>query len=602
MRAFGAVTTLVSFAVFFSAGAMLRADEATWWSFRKPVRPRVPALHQREWIRTPVDAFVLAALEARGLQPAPLAERAVLIRRLTYDLLGLPPTPAEIDAFVRDVDPLAYEKLIDRLLASPQYGERWARHWLDVVHYGDTHGYDKDKRRDYAWPYRDYVIRSLNEDKPYSRFVEEQVAGDVLFPHDANGIIATGFIVAGPWDFVGHVELREGTVDKLKARLLDRDDMLANTFSTFQSLTVHCARCHDHKFDPIGQKDYYRLQAVFAGVERGNRAYAIRNRLPHLVYAATVNPPRPIHELHRGSVEQPRKLAVPGTLEAITELPFEFRDARPEHEGGRRAALALWLTEGRNPLTRRSIVNRVWHYHFGRGLVDTPNDFGKMGSTPTHPSCSTGWRAGFSNVANRSKNCTGLFSIVQSTGSRLLRFGFAKTDATTLSVAMNRQRLDAESIRDAVLAISASWTYAGGRRLVRFKDDHSPVYDHMAIDKTTIRKHFAERSILHGSQRTQSFLDFWIARRESEHASSECGLRRCRRWRRSAIRSCSTVGFLPSLCVVRIAISPPKSSTRTLMLGRRPDPAGWSLTGYVKVHGLAQACHAVQLGRIAFID
>ena len=164
--------------------------------------------------------------------------------------------------------------MVDRLLASPRYGERWGRHWLDVVHYADTHGYDKDKRRDHAWPYRDYVIRAFNEDKPYARFIQEQLAGDVLFPgRRPDGVVATGFVAAGPWDFVGQVELREGTVDKEDTRVLDRDDMVINAISTFDSLTVHCARCHDHKFDPIPQKDYYRLQAVFAGVERADRPY-----------------------------------------------------------------------------------------------------------------------------------------------------------------------------------------------------------------------------------------------------------------------------------------------------------------------------------------
>src|SRR5262249_17463261 len=156
----------------------------------------------------PVDAFILATLGANSLQPSPPADKRTLIRRVTYDLHGLPPTPAEIEAFVQDASPDAYDKLIDRLLASPRYGERWARHWLDVVHYGDTHGYDKDKRREHAWPYRDYVIRSFNGDKPYGLFVQEQVAGDVLFPRSPDGIVATGFLAAGPWDFVGHVELR----------------------------------------------------------------------------------------------------------------------------------------------------------------------------------------------------------------------------------------------------------------------------------------------------------------------------------------------------------------------------------------------------------
>src|SRR5713101_6751350 len=245
----------------------LRAQDRPedWWSFRPLALPSIPKVNDKNWIKNPIDSFILAKLEAKDLKPAPPADRATLIRRVTYDLHGLPPTPDEIDAYVNDPAPDAYEKLIDRLLASPRYGERWGRHWLDVVHYGDTHGYDKDKRRDHAWPYRDYVIRSLNADKHYGRFVKEQIAGDVLFPSDPDSVVATGFIAAGPWDFVGHVELREDTVEKMKTRVLDRDDMVANTMTTFMSLTAHCARCHAHKFDPISQQEYYGLQADFAG-------------------------------------------------------------------------------------------------------------------------------------------------------------------------------------------------------------------------------------------------------------------------------------------------------------------------------------------------
>ena len=188
-----------------------------------------------------------------------------MYRRLSFDLLGLPPDPDDVDAFVADPDPLAYEKLVDRLLASPRYGERWARHWLDVVHYGDTHGYDKDKPRPNAWPYRDYVIRALNSDKPYARFVQEQIAGDVLWPETVDGPTATGFIAAGPWDFIGHAELPETKLDGQMARLMDRDDMVTNTFNTFCSLTVQCARCHHHKFDPVSQREYHALKAVFGG-------------------------------------------------------------------------------------------------------------------------------------------------------------------------------------------------------------------------------------------------------------------------------------------------------------------------------------------------
>jgi hypothetical protein len=184
-----------------------RFDRETWWAFRPLARPPVPAVRDRNWTRTPVDAFVLARLEAEGLRPRPEADRRTLIRRLSFDLHGLPPTPEQIDRFLKDQSPDAYERLVDRLLASPRYGERWGRHWLDVVHYGDTHGYDKDKRRDHAWPYRDYVIRSLNEDVAYSQFIREQVAGDVFEPGEPRGTIATGFISTGPWDFVGHVEL-----------------------------------------------------------------------------------------------------------------------------------------------------------------------------------------------------------------------------------------------------------------------------------------------------------------------------------------------------------------------------------------------------------
>ncbi|MBY0231941.1 MAG: DUF1549 domain-containing protein, partial [Gemmataceae bacterium] len=248
-------------------GVVLKEKEQ-WWSLRKLERPPVPRMAGAS---NPIDAFLLARLEKEGLRMSPEAPRAVLLRRLCYDLTGLPPTPAQIDAFLADHRPDAYERLADRLLSSPAYGERWARHWLDVARYADTHGYDKDKRRDDAWPYRDWVVSALNAGLPWRDFVRMQLAGDVLKPGTREGLAAGGFVVAGPWDFVGHVELREGTVDKLKTRVNDRDDMLAAALGTFASATVGCARCHDHKFDPIPMRDYYRLQAVFAGVERGSR-------------------------------------------------------------------------------------------------------------------------------------------------------------------------------------------------------------------------------------------------------------------------------------------------------------------------------------------
>ena len=535
--------------------ADLRWEGQRWWAFEPLVRPSVPPVRTSGWARNPIDRFILAALEGRGLAPAPEADRRTLIRRLTFDLIGLPPTPEEIEAFVGDEDPLAYEKLVDRLLASPHHGERWGRHWLDQVHYGDTHGYDKDKRRDHAWPYRDYVIRAFNEDRPYGQFVREQVAGDLLEPGEFQGIAATGFLAAGPWDFVGHVELREGTVDKKKAQTLDRDDILSSTMATFVSLTVHCARCHDHKFDPIRQSDYYGLQAVFAGLDRGDRSWeppeqAVRRQAltqrreelrqameslgrqpseelssssssssargvagrnepgetdhrramveqaladverelaalppPQRVYGVLPRPPRPIWELRRGDVEQPGAEAHPGALACVAGLPSRFALDQPENEGTRRVALAEWLTAPENVLTWRSIANRLWVHHFGRGIVQTPNDFGRNGVRPTHPEL-LDWLAVELRDGGQSLK-TLHRSIVTSAVYR--QDSRSRPDAERIDAdnrflwRQNRRRLEAEAIRDSVLAVCGTLdrTMGGpGFDLFRFKDDHSPVYDH----------------------------------------------------------------------------------------------------------------------------
>jgi hypothetical protein len=240
-----------------------------WWSLQKVTRPELPAVKQPGWVRNGIDVFVLHKLESSGLRPAAEADRATLIRRLYFDLLGLPPTPSEIDEFVHDDHLDAYERLVDKLLASPHYGERWGRHWLDVARYCESQGFERDKLRDHAWRYRDYVIRSFNQDNPYPRFVAEQIAGDVLQPVTHDGIVATGFLVAGPWDEVGATQ--QSAVMRLRVREEELEDMLAAVGQTFLGLTVNCARCHDHKFDPIPQKDYYRLKAVFDGAVPGDR-------------------------------------------------------------------------------------------------------------------------------------------------------------------------------------------------------------------------------------------------------------------------------------------------------------------------------------------
>jgi hypothetical protein len=586
-----------------------RVGQETWWSLQPLAHHKVPHADST-WIRTPIDAFVLAQLRQKGLTPSPEADKRTLIRRLSFDLHGLPPTPEELQAFLADQAPDAYERLVDRLLASPRYGERWGRYWLDVVHYGDSHGYDKDKPRLNAWPYRDYVIRSLNENKSYSRFVQEQIAGDVLFPDEPDGMIATGFIAAGPWDLVGHAELREGTTDKEIARVLDRDDMVTATISTFVSLTVHCARCHDHKFDPIKQEDYYSLQAVFAGVDRADRPFdidpqkhrrrqillqqkrsiqielqplldkveqiaspeiaQIDNRLqdlggqlaalttpkseseallkkqfkadveqaakrrkelvdalvdstthsaiehltakmkevdqlieqlgkPQLVYAESsffernqnfrpALQPRPIHLLMRGNVQAPGQLVGPGAISCVRTLPARFNLDNPNDEGSRRAALAKWVTDPNNMLTWRSIVNRVWQNHFGTGIVDTPNDFGRMGSLSTHPELLDWLALWFRDEARGSLKSLDRLIVTsaayrQSSGYRIDE---ARIDSDNRFLwRMNRTRLDAESIHDSVLQISGKLDLKMGGPGVQqfyFKDDHSPVYDYARFD------------------------------------------------------------------------------------------------------------------------
>jgi mono/diheme cytochrome c family protein len=578
----------------------LRADRKrdVLWSLQPLRKAPVPRM-ESSWVRTPIDAFVLARLNEMKLTPSPEADAVTLIRRLTYDLHGLPPAWEEIQGFVADRSPDAYEKLVDRLLASPRYGERWGRHWLDVVHYGESHGYDKDKPRRNAWPYRDYVIAAFNQDKPYARFVEEQLAGDVLWPDDPQGVVATGFIAAGPWDFVGQVELREGTTDKNITRLLDRDDMVMTTMSTFVSMTAHCARCHNHKFDPIPQEDYYSLQAVFAGVDRADRpydldpkVYATRRPLlerrralmvelrplldaaanasspelqkldetlsalkldfaetkkaelqpqiarftaerkamvqallsqetrdqtqrlaadlqsldreldrlgkPQLVYAAAnfFDPqstftfaidPRPITMLQRGSVESPGKPVGPGALSCIQSLPARFAMKAGETEGARRAALAHWITAGDNMLTWRSIVNRIWQYHFGAGIVDSANDFGHMGSLPTHPELLDWLAVTFRDQGGSVKQLHKLILM-----SASYRQQSANNPANALVDSenrylwrMNRRRLDAESVRDAVLSVSGKLDLTMGGHSAEqfwFKDDHSPIYDYTRFD------------------------------------------------------------------------------------------------------------------------
>ncbi len=750
------------------------------WAYRPLSRPMVPRVKGGSWGRTPVDQFILAKLQENKLRASLPADKNTLLRRVTYDLTGLPPTPEEIQAFLTDHSPDAYAKVVDRLLASQRYGEHWARHWLDVVHYADSHGHDQDRPRDNAWPYRDYVVRAFNEDKPYSRFVEEQLAGDVLFPDKPQGAVATGFIGTGPFDESSMISIVDDTLDKKRAQSLDRDDMVMTAMSTFVSTTVHCARCHNHKFDPVSQKEYYRLQAVFAGVDRADRPYDVdpathvlrqsllqrktaleqrrsrieemasslrpaelqeldthlkklqqdldsaekpaatslskslgyqsqvsspaekmkwvqidlgkplpidevylipvqqammagfgfparfrvdlsndslfasyhtladhnetalpnpgstpfaiqdirltgrylritafpssdkesgywffalaevlafsgaknvtaeakvtaldsieslpqwgkanlvdgytslsklrpatgepggsadilsairassrrwqlelelkdskskRQRLAvsllapalgtelaglekelaeltqrlaglppsQMVYAGTNDfastgsfypskgVPRPIHLLKRGEITTPGELVSPGALSLMPGLAADFKLDDSTREGSRRTALAQWIISPNNALAWRSIVNRVWHYHFGRGLVNTPNDFGRMGGVPSHPELLDWLAAWFLDNGGSFKKLhrlilTSSVYLQSSQGNA----AYAQVDADNQFLwRMNRQRLDAEAVRDSVLQMTGKLDLTMGGPPVKqfFYEDPNP--------------------------------------------------------------------------------------------------------------------------------
>ncbi len=732
-------------------------DRLDWWSF-KPLVKRDGS----------IDDFIRAKLTEQGLKPAPLADVRTLIRRLYFDLTGLPPSPADVERYAA----LPFERLVDDLLASPRYGERWARHWLDLVHYGETHGYDKDKPRMNAWPYRDYVIRALNSDKPYARFIEEQIAGDVLYPGTTDGITALGFISAGPWDYIGHAEVPESKLDGKIARHLDRDDMVQNTMGAFCSLTVGCAQCHYHKFDPISQEDYYSLQAVFAAIDRTDVNYypddasmqrfvdleeqrqkiaasitaleeplkqkageaytalskridgaadkaskanpnvkpdfgyhsaiameqntvkwvqvdlgksveiqrivlkpcyddfggigggfgfpvrfkveasddpafksgvtliwrkhdatfmndfknpglipfetgtagddgamgryvrvtavklaerkndyifalaemevfadktgpnlaagrpvtaidsieaaprwqkknltdgiapeartqedkqrliserdalmlaqadaATRQQLtnarkeraaidteigklpkPGKVYAGAIHTgtgafrgtggeggkPRVIQVLKRGDMKQPAKEVGPQGIAALSEAFHDVYQLSGEGESARRAALAKWITDKNNVLTWRSIVNRVWQHHFGSGLVDTANDFGRMGNRPSHPEMLDWLAVTFrDDLGGSLKKLHKL--IVMSNTYRQSSDKAVPADANNVFLShQNRRKLDAESIRDSILAVSGKLdlTMDGPsfQDFVIEKPQHSPHYEYQLHD------------------------------------------------------------------------------------------------------------------------
>ena len=554
--------------VSLSALVMFSAETKTFtpaqrkfWAFQPVAKPAVPVVKNKQWVRTPIDAFILAKLEEKGLQPNAKADRLTLLRRATIDITGLQPTPDQIQQFLTDKSPDAWEKMVDRLLASPAYGERWGRHWLDVARYADSNGFKADETRPNIWRYRDYVIQAFNSDKPYDEFVREQIAGDELHPGDPDALVAMGF--NRHW-------IDETNAAALNGRRQETlDDMTTVTGVAFLGLTFGCARCHDHKFDPILQKDYCRLQAFFVNttfgdgplplkdptarkhydeqkavweektkdiraemsklveplraskVENGIKTFeddvkaailmdpAKRNPLQQMMYH-TAEPritfdeepdartlrglkgdngkryaelkkqlaqfdslkPAPLPEgqfmidlsatapatyvLRGGNIDANGDEVQPGFLSILDPGDAKFAPPAGINSTGRRSALAAWLTDPKNPLTGRVMVNRIWHYHFGRGIVATPGDFGMMGARPSHPELldylttyfeDNGWSMKklhrmilLSNTYQQSSDYTEVSANADPDNKLMWRY--------------QRRRMEAEAVRDSMLQIS----------------------------------------------------------------------------------------------------------------------------------------------------
>jgi hypothetical protein len=461
----------------------------------------VPQPRDLAWINSPLDAFIRERLEREGLSPAPRADRRQLLRRAYIDLIGLPPTLEEQRAFLEDSAPDAYERLVDRLLADPRYGERWARHWLDVARYAESNGYERDGAKPHAWRYRDYVVDAFNQDKPYDRFLLEQLAGDELQDTDAETQIATTFLRLGTWD--------DEPAEPLVDRYDQLDDVLGTAATAIMGLTLRCARCHDHKFEPFSQADYYQMLAVFEPLKRpqqgrtdldkavGTHEEIAAHRRQQAAAAAgllslgvtpvgqltqqlglaaklvTVSSyndggarrayvwyedgslPPVTRILKRGDPEKPGQAVEPGLPAVLSGKPLEPPKTLM-HSTGRRLWLARWLTSPEHPLTARVMVNRIWQHHFGEGLVASENDFGVMGVSPSHPELLDWLAAEFMSndwQVKRLHRLILLSSTYQMAATPNAEANRVDPD-NTLLWRWRQRRIGAEAFRDSVLAIS----------------------------------------------------------------------------------------------------------------------------------------------------
>jgi hypothetical protein len=488
--------------------------EKSYWAFQPRRKVSPPAVAAAN----PVDAFILDGLKKAGLKPAPPADKLTLIRRATYDLHGLPPTPEEIDAFLRDTSPKAYDRLVDRLLASPRYGEQWGRHWLDVVRFAESDGYEYDTHRPDAYRFRDYVVRSFNEDKPYNQFVKEQLAGDEMDPDNETYLVASGFNRLGP------LRKNAGNQNVASSRNEVLTEMTNVVGAAFLGVTVGCARCHDHKFDPFRQSDYYRLQGYFAQAQPNDLLRASKEE--QAAWHAQVDPlNQQMRQLQRkmGTASETEKGKIQADLDAIDEkmpLPLTAiyavkdnpKQATPLHTlfhgdyldpreavGARplgilvpddtpeepvtiekpRLKLAEWLVDPANPLPARVMVNRIWQYHFGRGIVSTANDFGRMGGKPSNPDLldylanqyiANGWQM---KPLHRMIMLSNAYR--QASQSPTEKLAIEKDPENDLLWKFGRRRLEAEEIRDSMLAISGRLNAKIGGPSVLVPIDHDLV-------------------------------------------------------------------------------------------------------------------------------
>ncbi len=563
-----------------------KLEKSEWWSFIPPVKPAPPTQDGN-----PIDAFINKTLDEKGLEPLSAADPRTLIRRAYIDLHGLPPTPEQVEAFVNDSSPAAWAKLVDQLLESPRYGEKWGRHWLDVVRYADTGGFETDIYFPNAWRYRDYVIKAFNDDKPFDQFVKEQIAGDELWPDDLE--LRGGYDI--PKEKVEHLEAQIGTglytvgpiyheaaLDGRQYRYEWLTDAVDTTGSAFLGLTLGCARCHNHKFDALSQKDYHRMMAVFSGsepreipvvnkmselgfysgypkllkveeyqdavkridkaardrvqkevesrfspevlaaykladeertpqqrelaakleaamteaglkenatgkaidlpytpkerderdrliYELGKAALAAKMSMPTATVLGRAEVDYPVHMTSRGNYRSIGAEVTPGFPTAIAGENTIPEDSGKQGLLGKRAALADWLASPKNPLTARVIVNRVWQWHFGRGIVGTPNDFGKQGDPPSHPEL-LDWLA--TDFVEHGWDIKRLHRMIMTSDAYQRASGpneaDSKIDSENLYLwRMNRQRLEAEELRDSVLAVAGKLNLEmGGRPVV----------------------------------------------------------------------------------------------------------------------------------------